>query len=179
MLNKHQEHQDDNEQLEGSSFSLRRPVQLTLLTYQLEPNTADVQWIKEQLAVKEIQIEVLNVPFETLNQHLSKADLIYTGTTINPSLTNRFYTFLLSEDSPFRYLYQNMPDLEKQLYSSFELNSRKQRSAALQQIEQSLIEEAAFLPIYSTYLRGVIHQDFMGVEYGSTGMLSFDKLFYL
>ncbi|RXJ04556.1 hypothetical protein DS745_04005 [Anaerobacillus alkaliphilus] len=150
---------------------------LSLLTYELNPNKEDMEWVKQECSKHGITIESKSVPYEQFIAESHDADLILAEFVNEEVEELGLYNLFLSETSVVTNLLvgTNLIQKVEQVPSERDPMVRK---ALLEEVKQYLVNEHILFPLYSTYQKAMYHKDLLGVTINSIGLVSFKELFF-
>ncbi|RNA68000.1 ABC transporter substrate-binding protein [Alteribacter keqinensis] len=178
FIKQHSSSQDGKYDREPYDYKIKEP--LTLMTYDLSPNSEDVKWIQNECKKHGITIETKQFPFSTFINNVKNADLVLSEFVTEESEEISLYNLVESQTGVINNLIdqQNKVTIERTLNNAFQQEEIQQRIEVFTKIDALLCKSCVTVPLYWTFQKALYDQNLMGVSLSTNGLVPLKDLFY-
>jgi SgrR family transcriptional regulator len=142
----------------------------------------DCEWMKERLSNYGIKLEVKYLPTLELLDPLSmeKADILHDSATVDENYYLSFIDMLISSNSFMHNHFDRkvLTHIKKEISHVCQVKTDEERRSILHNLENYLLNELAFLPLYRNEAQLVSHPDLHGISVNSQGWVDYRKLWF-
>ncbi|WP_433750956.1 ABC transporter substrate-binding protein [Falsibacillus pallidus] len=155
---------------------------LKLYTFTDLDHVEETAWIIEKCAVYGIKIEASFFPgIELLKDHrLEDADLVHESANMTEQMEMCFLHHFLSSNSVLKIHLneETMKEVESKLLQMIKMNEKEERLKCLKEIENIMVSETRFLPLYRNQSVIQYNQEVQNIQLTSDGWVEFDRVWF-
>ncbi len=167
---------------EEDYLDLFKGQSLLLHTFEDYDHIEDCEWMKERLLKYGIILEVKYLPtLDLLDPNLmEKADILHDSATVEENYSLSFIDMLLSGNSFMNahFGHEIVSYINKEISAVCQVKTDEERRAIFNNLEDFLIKEYAFLPLYRNEAQLISHPDLQGIQVNSQGWVDYRKLWF-